>query len=304
MSVLRLRHAEAGDALAVAEVVVALETALLGSTEYSLGDLEHEWRTLDLARDAWVAVDDERVVGYGALYDRGELWRIDAYVHPDAFGRGVGTLLASSLEDAAAERGARRVQNGALEADESAHALLRSLGYCDVRRFREMRIDLTEPPAPPPWPKGIASDPFDPERDARAFHAAQQEAFADHWENRPRSFEEWRTFHLDRPEFDPTLWSVVRAGEEIAAGAINVAGLYGGGWVGVLFTRRPWRRRGLGAALLAEAFGKFWARGERSVGLSVDAESDTGAFRLYERAGMRAEMAWVMFEKKLDSGAA
>jgi mycothiol synthase len=67
---------------------------------------------------------------------------------------------------------------------------------------------------------------------------------------------------------------------------------------------RPWRRRGLGAALLAEAFGKFWARGERSVGLSVDAESDTGAFRLYERAGMRAEMAWVMFEKKLDSGAA
>jgi len=66
-----------------------------------------------------------------------------------------------------------------------------------------------------------------------------------------------------------------------------------------LFTRRPWRRQGVGAALLADAFGRFWARGEHSVGLGVDAASDTGAFRLYERAGMTPALGWVAYEKPL-----
>jgi len=68
----------------------------------------------------------------------------------------------------------------------------------------------------------------------------------------------------------------------------------------VLFTRRSWRGRGVGAALLADTFARFWARGERNIGLGVDAQSDTGAFRLYERAGMRPVLGWLMYEKELD----
>ena len=40
-------------------------------------------------------------------------------------------------------------------------------------------------------------------------------------------------------------------------------------------TLHPLRR--VGAALLAETFRRFWERGERSVGLAVDAASVTGA---------------------------
>jgi hypothetical protein len=32
----------------------------------------------------------------------------------------------------------------------------------------------------------------------------------------------------------------------------------------------------------------------------VDAASDTGAFRLYERAGMTPALGWVMYEKRLE----
>jgi GNAT superfamily N-acetyltransferase len=99
--------------------------------------------------------------------------------------------------------------------------------------------------------------------------------------------------------FDPSLWGVVRAGDEIAAGAICVADRYGGGWVAVLFTRRAWRGQGVGRALLQDAFRRFWERGERSVGLSVDADGTLGAFHLYESAGMRPSLGWVMFEKEL-----
>jgi mycothiol synthase len=104
---------------------------------------------------------------------------------------------------------------------------------------------------------------------------------------------------LASERFDPALWCMVRAGDQIAAGTINTADTYGGGWVHALFTRRQWRGRGVGAALLADAFGRLWDRGERSIGLGVDAGSETGAFRLYERAGMTPALGWVMYEKDL-----
>ena len=94
----------------------------------------------------------------------------------------------------------------------------------------------------------------------------------------------------------------MRAGGEIAAGTICTGHTYGGGWVHTLFTRRPWRKRGLGAALLRDAFARFWERGERSIGLGVDAANETGAFRLYERAGMSPVLGWTVYEKKLAAG--
>jgi mycothiol synthase len=297
--VFRLEPAVAADAAAVTEVVVALESSLYGESALSQADLEDEWTDLDLERNARVVRDGDRIVGYGAVRVLGELWRAEAYVHPDALGRGIGKLIATGLEEDAAQRGARRIQNSVLEADSAARGLLESLGYRAVRVFREMRVELQEPPPAPEWPDGLRVVAFDPERDAHEFHAAHQEAFADHWDYTPRDFESWSKGHLDSERFDPGLWCVVRAGDEIAAGTICTGDTYGGGFVHALFTRRPWRKQGVGAALLADAFGRFWERGERSVGLGVDAANDTGAFRLYERAGMTPALGWVAYEKQL-----
>jgi mycothiol synthase len=299
MTSFRLDPAVGTDAAGVTEVVMALESALYGQSTFSQGDLEGEWAELDLERDARVVRDGDRIVGYGVVRELGELWRAEGYVHPDAHGRGIGKLIATGLADDATRRGARRIQNSVLEADAAARTLLESLGYRGVRVFREMRIELDAPPPAPRWPNGLRVVAFDPERDAREFHAAGQEAFADHWDFTPRDFESWSKGHLDGERFDPTLWCVVRAGEEIAAGTICTGDTYGGGFVHALFTRRPWRKQGVGAALLADTFARFWERGERSVGLGVDAASGTGAFRLYERAGMAPVLGWVMYEKEI-----
>jgi mycothiol synthase len=291
-----VRRPTAADAPAVAEMVAAHERAICGSSSYTLADLEDEWRTLDLDRDAWVLEADGRVAAYGTVEDRGELWRLDGYVHPDAFGRGLGTQLVRTLEDDAFARGARRVQNGVLEDDGPALAIMTALGYEIVRRFREMRITHTAEPALARYPGGLTVSPFDP-TEARPFHAAQQEAFADHWEHHPRPFDEWAKQHLEADGYDPTLWRVVRDADVIVAGMTCRAGVLGAGWVEFLFTRRPWRRRGIGEALVQDAFHLFWQRGEPTVGLGVDAQSDTGAFRLYERLGMEAAVAAVIFER-------
>ena len=296
--------AVAADAAAVTAVVAALESSLYGqSVAFSQADLQDEWSDLDLERDTRVVRDGDRIVGYGAVREQGERWRVEGYVHPDACGRGIGRLIATGLEQDAARGGARRIQNGVFEADSAACRLLESLGYTAVRVFREMRIELKAPPVAPEWPDGLLVVAFDPERDAVEFHAAHQEAFADVWDDTPRDFESWSKVNLGSERFDPTLWCVVRANDEIAAGTICTGDTYGGGFVSALFTRRPWRRQGVGAALRCDSFRRFWERGERSVGLSVDAASATGAFRLYERAGMAPVLGWVMYEKELGGAA-
>ena len=291
--------AVAADAAAVTEVVAALESSLYGQSAYSQADLEEEWSDVGVGQDTSVVRDADRIVGYGLVRERGELWRVEGYVHPDAHGRGIGKLIATGLEEEAARQGARRIQFGVFEADSAARALLESLGYGAVRVFRELRVELEAPPPAAEWPDGLRVVPFDPERDALEFHAAHQEAFADVWDFTPRDFESWSEGHLGSERFDPTLWCVVRAGDEIAAGTICTGDTYGGGWVHVLFTRRPWRKQGMGAALLGDSFGRFWERGEHSVGLGVDAASDSGAFRLYERAGMAPVLGWLVYEKEL-----
>jgi mycothiol synthase len=303
MSSYQLRHPRHDEVAAAAKVVIDYEVALYGSTTYAREDLEAEWADFDLDNDAWVADAAGRIVGYAALYDRGELFRGELYVHPDANVDSIGTGTAALLESVASDRGARRLQIGVFLGDEVGRSRLAARGYRPVRNFREMRIELSDPPEPAAAPAGLRFDDFDPERDAQAFHAAHQEAFSDHWEHTPRTFEAWSKWHLGSDKFDTGLWSMMLDGDEIVGGAICTANTYGGGWVHSLFTRRPWRGRGVGGALLQDSFVRLWSRGERTVGLGVDAEGETGAFRVYERAGMKPALGWVMFEKELGDAA-
>jgi hypothetical protein len=51
--------------------------------------------------------------------------------------------------------------------------------------------------------------------------------------------------------------------------------------------RRALEAEGLGLVLLQSGLRALWQRGHTHVGLEADSENETGATRLYERAGMR-----------------
>ena len=293
MSVRRPTEAEAP---AVADLIAALERHFLGRPEMNASDLLDEWRELNLANDTWLIELDGKPAGYAALYTKRHTF-VDAYVHPDALGRGIGSQLVQLTEEEARRRGITLLRNGVIEKDERAHALLEARGYRVVRRFYRMAIELDAPP-PSAWPQGLQPSRYDP-REARAFHAALEEAFADHWDHRPESFEDWRRRVLEAPDVDTTVWWAVKQGDEIAAAAICDVERYGMGWIGLMGVRKQWRGRGLGLALLRHCFSELYARGQRTVGLGVDAENPTGATRLYERADMQVAFAHVVYEKQL-----
>jgi len=91
---------------------------------------------------------------------------------------------------------------------------------------------------------------------------------------------------------DLSMWVVAFDGDEVAGGIINgidpeqnrAAGVQRG-WLQSVFTRRPWRRRGLATALIAESLRVLRDRGMTSAALGVDAANPSGAFGLYEGLG-------------------
>jgi ribosomal protein S18 acetylase RimI-like enzyme len=69
-----------------------------------------------------------------------------------------------------------------------------------------------------------------------------------------------------------------------------------------LGVRRGWRRRGIALALLHHTFREFQQRGQKRVGLGVDATSLTGANRVYEASGMRPTRRVTVYETVLREG--
>ena len=293
---MNVRRPTADDAPVVAELIRAFELRLAGRPEQSEQDLRQEWEELDLESDAWIVELDGAPAGYAALYTKINTFA-DGYVHPDFWGRGVGTRLVELTEGEASQRGAPVLQIPVFGTDERAHALLESRGYRPVRRYYRMEIELGEPPPEPAWPQGLAVAPYD-DAEADEFHAALDEAFADEWGHEPEREVDWRAVR-ERRSPDRSLWATVKDGDQVAAAVVAEEEHWGVGWVHSIGVRPPWRRRGLGEALLRHTFGELYRRGRPHIGLGVDAENPTGATRLYERAGMHVATSFVYYEREL-----
>jgi mycothiol synthase len=295
-----VRRPRVDDLDAVVELGNAFERVFLGAESFTPGEVADEWRRLDLDEDAWlILVPGGRLAGYATLEQRAEgRFQSDGYVHPELRGLGVGGKLVDLAEERARARGGVSVQNTIVSHDDAAVQVLEQRGYLLVRHFYRMAVELEDDPPQPDWPEGLQVEPYR-EDDALAFHEAIEDAWQDHWDHSPRPFEVFRERIIEGSQYEPSLWTVVRAEGEIAGGTICEAEYYGMGWIRSLFVRRPWRRHGLGMALLLNAFRQFHERGERRVGLGVDAESPTGATRLYERAGMHVVEETAIYQKQL-----
>ncbi len=256
-----------------------------------------EWLSrTDLANDSWLYEDDGEPAAFGWLDltpDNDVAFAV-GIVHPRWKGRGIGIEMLHRSEQRARGRGAARMHQVALAPDTAARELITSHGFAEIRRFYDMAIEQTEPPPPVGLPVETVR-----EDELRAFHDALDESFRDHWEHHPSGFDEWWGRHSRNPNLDLSLWFLIRDGCEIAAVARNEANRNGGGYVGALGVRRPWRGKGYAKALLLHSFREFFVRGMPRVTLGVDAESPTGATHLYERVGMHVELENVVYEKVL-----
>jgi mycothiol synthase len=291
-----------GDVAGITEMCRRSDHAEMGRTGTDEDDIAAVWRwpDFDRARDALVVTAGAgAAVGYAWVH-RGREGGVT--VDPSWRGRGIGrALLAWSVERATAQAADQTAAGAAPAAFElyamsgnaAAARLLRAAGFEPTRVELLLRIDLVPPVPGPAWPAGITPRPFEVERDGRALHELLNDAFADLEGAAARPFEEWAQFTLRRSVFDPTLVLLAEAEPDAAlAGAAVCFDFDGEGYVQYLAVARPWRRRGLGLALLRHSFAVFAERGITRVELTADAANATGATRLYQRAGMREVLRW------------
>jgi mycothiol synthase len=294
-----------------------------GKNSFRVADTRAEWSMPGVDLDdtsRLVLTADGQVAGYYEIWDEApftvaQLW---GRIHPDHFGRGIGSFLL----DWALSHAQEKIDKAPPEARISARAYIYSshhsaaelflnTGFTPIRYSLRMVIELKQPPTAVTAHEGITFRSMESRQEMRAVFSAMQESFRDHWGYVERSFEEglkqWSYYWENTQDFDPSLWFLALDGDEIAGISLCKQHSHDEpemGWVSTLGVRRPWRRRGLGMALLQHSFDILYQRGQRKVGLGVDAESLTGATRLYEKAGMRPDAGngYTLFERELRPG--
>lgn len=263
----------------------------------------HRSEMFDAYRDVTMAEVDGSPIAYaerswvdtsdGAFRE----YRCDGAVLPQWRRKGIGAALLAEnqrlqLELAATHQTDRPRTFGSWASDrqEANNALLRNSGFEQVRWFFEMTRSLEDPIPELPLPDGLDVRPVTMES-VKQIWLADVEAFKDHWGGFDPSDEALRRW-IERPSFDPTLWVIAYDGDEVAGGVINAIhpeeneaiGVQRG-WLHSVFTRRPWRRRGLARALIARSLVLLKERELAQGILGVDADNPTGALGLYEGLG-------------------
>lgn len=319
----QLRALRPGDGELATRVINEFSRRLSGINELTQAELENFWTTpgVDLEKDIRLLVSpDGQALGYAeAIAMDKPPTHSSIYVrpHPDHLEDGSAEILFGW----AMERLSRvvnevpvglRVMIGThnMNGCEPMRRLFEARGFVLFRHSFHMEALLKKEPPAAQWPAGIVLKAFDVDRDGEAVYRAHDEAFSDHFGHIERPFEDgFAQFrHLmidDKENFDPSLWFVAMDGDQIAGYSLCQVRKEDDppvGWVNDLGVRRPWRKRGLGTALLQHSFAEFYRRGLRKAGLGVDASNLTGALKIYERAGMTVARRYDRYEKELRPG--
>jgi mycothiol synthase len=241
----------------------------------TVAQLQVDWAQsplFDQEADLMVVDDGERLVAAahhewrerdGRIVHAIELW-----VHPEHRRRGLGRRMLAAGE----ARARATVAGGTGGSPDLPHLLSLSgashlpfttpfagaAGYTAIRYHFLMRRDLSEAIPDAPLPAGIEVRPVTEEQHRRIWEA-DCEAFRDHWEATVRTEADFvRTFA--NPDLDTSMWQVAWEGDEVAGSVQNA--IYREenarlgidmGWLDHVSVRRPWRRRGLAAALIVRS---------------------------------------------------
>jgi mycothiol synthase len=268
--------------------------------------------TSDPARDLLIVERRDAIVGFARVSwrDQADGARVatsQCVLRPEARGHGIGSAMLAWVEhrlDAfATEIPDRRPDYRTTftwSDDPAAAVLLQRRGWRENERGYEMvrpsLDDVPEVSLPPGLEVRTAG-----ENDRVAVWHALVEAFADHRGQGTKSDADKRRF-LEDDHMRPDLWVIAHDGDEIAGGVLSMLTKLPTGQAGTLgrvdgvFTRRPWRRRGLARALVARSLALLRAHGATIADLSVDGANPNQAMALYESLGFEVgavETDWI-----------
>jgi len=299
-----LRRPVQADAQAVLDLMRRTDMRDIGFPDSDLQDLLYDWERCNPAQDAWLAVNARGLIqGYGAClpWDKGHHLTIHDDVGTEQTDLFLGLLILCEKRAASLLQDARQPHKNSIGAHASIHSgyqlrILEEAGYSRNGFIFNMHMDLVSELPQPALPDGVETRTAKPGQDGRALHALVEEAF-DWRERQPQSFEEWQALMVRSDAAVEQLWFLAEQDGHLIGACLGVP-YEDIGWVRQLAVRKPERGRGIGRALLLQAFSAFHQRGYRKAGLAVESENPD-ACRFYEKLGMNKAVQLVEYIKKV-----
>jgi ribosomal protein S18 acetylase RimI-like enzyme len=197
------------------------------------------------------------------------------------------------------------IQRRVVDSEMGLEALLQNEGYEPIRYSLDMTRLISAPLPEAPMPPGLVVRPVRDE-DVRKVLLACDEAFRDNWGYSPLT-EDAIQHWTEEPTYDPSLWKVAWAGDEIAGGVLNYVDRQENleyarkrGYTEPIWVRRPWRRRSLARSLLTQSIEMFRDMGMEEIALGVDVQNPHGALCLYERVGYQVDRRHTVYRKPME----
>jgi GNAT superfamily N-acetyltransferase len=275
---------------------------------YSEGDMREDLTAsgIDAAANAIVVrAPTGAIAGWGWAVGATDAEKPRAYlfggVHPRFQAIGLGRHLLAWSKDRAVELLApfpgATIQAQCVEVDSRAQRLYVAAGMRPIRYYSEMLLRFANRPtssklSDAPIPAGYHSLAM-ADVDLEALRILKNHCFADHWGSSSVSPVEWHEY-LTAESARPALGEVITGvNGELVAYQLTSAFPQDSNtvghvlWVNNLGVHREHRNRGLARLLLERHLIRAQADGYEGSMLGVDAESLTGANRLYENVGYK-----------------
>jgi ribosomal protein S18 acetylase RimI-like enzyme len=147
--------------------------------------------------------------------------------------------------------------------------------------------------AAPRWPDGVTVSDLGDNAQAVYRVIYDEAGWADIPGHGRRDFEEWQGLFAS-DDVDPQQQVLAWHDGRLVGVALGRTFSDGVGWVAQVAVPRDQQGRGLGTALLAEAFGRRASAGATRLGLGVSA-ANADALRLYQSLGLEIDREWMLY---------
>jgi len=259
----------------------------------------------DPERNLFVAVNREAIIGYIDILSELEIERVvlQYLVHPVHRRKGISEKLVGRATERAGTLRAKKVQVNIPQDDKSGKRLFAKMGFRFVRRFLELRLDLSKAHLSDVTPDDYPCRPM-MEGEDEILTNLQNRSFLDTWGFNPNTTEEisYRihrpkvslediTLCLDRNEPIGYCWANIDFGKGAVIGEKR-------GRINMIGVDPNYRGKGVGKKVLIVGLTQLRSRGVRFVDLTVDRDNKP-ARALYHSTGFDLRTSSLWYQKDL-----
>ena len=221
----------------------------------------------------------------------------DVYARPHVENLEVAVLWAIELADS--QHADWDIRPGVNSLDQRLQSAWTKHGFEFLRRYYTMRMKISaEPSIRQIQDLEIRAIDISNSDQVALWHQLHQNSFSKHFGFAPRELEKWRELVLDSATDPNGVFFAFKNGQPVGFCQCNDEYVEDNrGFINLIGVALENQGTGIGEALLQTGISYCITKGYDSVELNVDTGNESGALKLYEKLGFKAESSWIQLHR-------